>query len=553
MVYADNEALQNLQGSVTNVDGLAELKIPSKKTYYYKISYVGFVPATGKIEATETEKTVYLEEDHFGTERGSRHRFAYSATHQDVARYDASLGRQAVGRSRIQQPATGIAAGNSRSEYPEVGFGNEISMQGLDARHVLFLMDGERMTGDMAGNLDYERFNLHAIDRIEIVKGASSTLYGSRAAGAVINLITKKTTKPLSIDAGVRYGQMNERNYKNPQPKDFLYMFEKNADRPNLQGWVSAGFKAGKVTSQTDAWYSSSDAFYMYQAENDKKVYTQEANPFLPHDITVVNSSSRPPMGIEGKEHITVSQKLYYDPTDDLSVLVYGSTFFMNTYDLIQDMTFSQARDWTAGAKLTYHVKDWFSVTGSLHADFYDRFKRHERIDTRNKDYESSIWQPRLTITSNYFDGHSLIFGVEHTSDELTSDRFSGNANHDLKTRALKETEYFLQDEWTINPKWMVSAGLRTNFSKAFRFHGDAQDCRQVFAQRTVEHPRQLFDGIPFSEYQGTLLQLGPFGHVHDPRKREHATGKEQLFLAGSRVQQRPPVPVRYGLRQLFP
>ena len=31
------------------------------------------------------------------------------------------------------------------------------SMQGLDARHVLFLMDGERMTGDMAGNLDYER------------------------------------------------------------------------------------------------------------------------------------------------------------------------------------------------------------------------------------------------------------------------------------------------------------------------------------------------------------------------------------------------------------
>ena len=151
-------------------------------------------------------------------------------------------------------------------------------------------------------------------------------------------------------------------------------------------------------------------------------------------------------MGIEGKEHITVSQKLYYNPNPNLSVLVYGSSFFMNTYDLIQDMTFSQARDWTAGTKVTYHVKDWFSVTGSLHADFYDRFKRHERIDKRQKDYESSIYQPRLTVTSNYFNGHSLILGMEHTSDELTSDRFSGNANHDLKTRALKETEYFLQD-----------------------------------------------------------------------------------------------------------
>ena len=146
-------------------------------------------------------------------------------------------------------------------------------MQGLDARHVLFLQDGERLTGDMAGNLDYERFNLHAIDRIEIVKGASSTLYGSRASGAVINLITKKTTKPIDIQAGVRWGQMNETNYKNPSKKDFLYMFEKNADRPNLQSWVSAGFNAGKVTSQTDVWYSSSDAFYMYQAENDKKAH----------------------------------------------------------------------------------------------------------------------------------------------------------------------------------------------------------------------------------------------------------------------------------------
>ena len=38
--------------------------------------------------------------------------------------------------------------------------------------------------------------------------------------------------------------------------------------------------------------------------------------------------------------------------------------------------------------------------------------------------------------------------------------------------RALKETEYFLQDEWTINPRWMISAGIRTNFSKAFGFMG---------------------------------------------------------------------------------
>ena len=472
VIYADNEALRNPQYAITNTSGQAELKLPSKGICYYKVTYIGYVPVTGKIGGTQDEKVIYMKEDDLGINEvvvtGSR-------TARPIKMSPVTtqvLGGKALvdaGYSNLQQALQQETPGLN---IQKVGFGNEISMQGLDARHVLFLMDGERMTGDMAGNLDYERFNLHAIDRVEIVKGASSTLYGSRAAGAVINLITKKTDKPLSIDAGIRYGQMNERNYKHPQPKDFLYMFEQNADRPNLQSWVSAGFKAGKFTSQTDVWYSESDAFYMYQAENDKKVYTKEANPFLPHDITVVSNAVRPPMGIEGKEHITVSQKLYYNPNPNLSVLVYGSSFFMNTYDLIQDMTFSQARDWTAGTKVTYHVKDWFSVTGSLHADFYDRFKRHERIDKRQKDYESSIYQPRLTVTSNYFNGHSLILGMEHTSDELTSDRFSGNANHDLKTRALKETEYFLQDEWTINSRWMISAGIRTNFSKAFGFMG---------------------------------------------------------------------------------
>lgn len=472
VIYADNEALRNPQYAITNTSGQAELKLPSKGICYYKVTYIGYVPVTGKIGGTQDEKVIYMKEDDLGINEvvvtGSR-------TARPIKMSPVTtqvLGGKALvdaGYSNLQQALQQETPGLN---IQKVGFGNEISMQGLDARHVLFLMDGERMTGDMAGNLDYERFNLHAIDRVEIVKGASSTLYGSRAAGAVINLITKKTDKPLSIDAGIRYGQMNERNYKHPQPKDFLYMFEQNADRPNLQSWVSAGFKAGKFTSQTDVWYSESDAFYMYQAENDKKVYTKEANPFLPHDIIVVSNAVRPPMGIEGKEHITVSHKLYYNPNPNLSVLVYGSSFFMNTYDLIQDMTFSQARDWTAGTKVTYHVKDWFSVTGSLHADFYDRFKRHERIDKRQKDYESSIYQPRLTVTSNYFNGHSLILGMEHTSDELTSDRFSGNANHDLKTRALKETEYFLQDEWTINPRWMISVGIRTNFSKAFGFMG---------------------------------------------------------------------------------
>ena len=468
ITIAPHKEHQDTLIAITDKDGKAFFSLEKgNASYFYKVNMMGYVPVSGTILATEKEINVVLKED---------------VMHLNGVVVTGSRTERPVKLSPITTQVLGgkalVDAGYSdlqhalQQETPgmniqKVGFGNEISMQGLDARHVLFLQDGERMTGDMAGNLDYERFNLHAIDRIEIVKGASSTLYGSRASGAVINLISKKTQKPLDIQAGVRFAQMNQRNYKQPNPKNFLYMFEKNSDRPNLQSWISAGIKQGKFTSQTDIWYSSSDAFYMYQSEKDKKVYTKEANPFLPHDITLTGIAPRSPMGIEGTEHLSVAQKLYYEPSKSLSLQAYGSMFFMNSYDLIQDMTFSQSRDFMAGVKLKYDVKNWFTVNLSLHGDFYDRFKRHERIDERKNVYKSKIFEPRLTLTSSYFTGHNIILGVEHTTDELTSDRF---VNRRMTTRSLHETEYFLQDEWTVNSHWMLSSGVRTNFSKAFGF-----------------------------------------------------------------------------------
>lgn len=466
--YSSYISLKNMKYSVTDVNGTMTFTFSGEKCYY-DIRLVGFTGIKGQISKDSTNIIFCMSEDVLGLEEvvvtGSRtvRPMKLSAVSTQILSGQSLIN---AGYGNLQQALQQETPGLN---IQKVGFGNEISMQGLDARHVLFLMDGERMTGDMAGNLDYERFNLHAIDRIEIVKGASSTLYGSRAAGAVINLITKKVTEPLNVEAGVRYAQLNERNYKNPSKKDFLYMFEKNVDRPNLQSWVSAGFKSGKFTSQTDVWYSESDAFYLYQSENDRKVYTKEANPFLDEDIVITSYLSRPPMGIEGSEHFSGSQKLYFDPLENLSIQAYGGTFFMNTYDMIQDLTFSQSRDFTGGLKATYHLKNWFSITGSLHSDFYDRFKRHERRDERQKVYKSRIIQPRLTITSRYFKGHGLIFGIEHFTDDLTSDRF---VNRKMTTRSLKETEYFLQDEWTISSKWLVSAGVRTNFSQQFGFMG---------------------------------------------------------------------------------
>ena len=74
VIYADNEALRNPQYAITNTSGQAELKLPSKGICYYKVTYIGYVPVTGKIGGTQDEKVIYI------MSSGATHEVAYSSS-----------------------------------------------------------------------------------------------------------------------------------------------------------------------------------------------------------------------------------------------------------------------------------------------------------------------------------------------------------------------------------------------------------------------------------------------------------------------------------------
>lgn len=72
-----------------------------------------------------------------------------------------------------------------------------VSINGIPNSGVLVLIDGRRYLGkDANGSLNLEDLPINNVDRIEVVKGASSALYGSDALGGVINFITRRATEP---------------------------------------------------------------------------------------------------------------------------------------------------------------------------------------------------------------------------------------------------------------------------------------------------------------------------------------------------------------------
>lgn len=91
--------------------------------------------------------------------------------------------------------------------------GAGVMLQGLGAQRVLVLLDGQPLVGRVAGHFDLSRIPAGILERIEIVEGPQSTLYGSDAMGGVVNLVTRAPTdEPLTLDAAVVGGSQGRRD-----------------------------------------------------------------------------------------------------------------------------------------------------------------------------------------------------------------------------------------------------------------------------------------------------------------------------------------------------
>lgn len=145
-----------------------------------------------------------------------------SGSRQDELRESLNTRVDVVTRARIQDTGAQTVAEVLR-ELPGVVTrrGSETAgaagqqIQGIDSRQVLVLLDGQPLVGARGikrGVVNLDRQSAARLERIEVVKGASSALYGSDAIGGVINLITRDVSSPIELSGELSGGSFSELN-----------------------------------------------------------------------------------------------------------------------------------------------------------------------------------------------------------------------------------------------------------------------------------------------------------------------------------------------------
>lgn len=382
------------------------------------------------------------------------------------------------GVSTIQEILSNELAG---VEFHQAGYGQSISFQGLDARYILFLINGERMAGETYGNVDYSRIPLNNIERIEIVKGASSLMYGSNAMGAVINIITKTADKPVDIQASVKGGTYYQRN------RSYVDGIKSNTklDIPNISADLYAGFNFGKLSSQTTLSYIGSDAYTLRGSREENRHY--ETATVV--DMALVNGRPTPTvstltdftvsapadtlgLSVSGWKSVNVTQRLDYKANDRWEVYLAGAFYSKSRFDAPESVntgaatgnyTWETYKAYNLQGGVIYTPDELNTLSITYSGDLYRR--NLDSLQYSIPKQRHSFQSPRVLWTTHAGDYNVITSGVEYLREQLNFDLSEYGYND---KRTLNSVAAYIQDEISTNTPLSFVAGVRGDYSNRF-------------------------------------------------------------------------------------
>lgn len=328
--------------------------------------------------------------------------------------------------------------------------GANMQLGGLGNGYILILVDGKKMHGDVGGQNNLGLIDPARIERIEIVKGAASALYGSDAIAGVVNIILKKHRENILIENTSRGGSYGEFRQSN-----------------------TVQFKVGKFTSSTNFQLKHSDEWQNTTYEDPNR-----------YEYPITNSINKT---VNRYTDWQVAQRFDYQVTKDLSLYADGSFYRKRiyrpcgvpdykTYDFLY-----RNSSVATGGKLK--LKNSNSIMLDVNYDSHAYYYMYTR-ETWDKEYDDSGKE----ISFPYFPGDKglqsdqsrLLLQLKGIFNLPYFNRLSVGTDTEINwldaPRRLDEkdqvsdytTSFYAQDEWTPIERLNITAGGRLTVNQNF-------------------------------------------------------------------------------------
>ena len=313
----------------------------------------------------------------------------------------------------IQIQQTNAATGNA-----------DMRIQGLQGKYTQILRDGMPLFGGYAGSFSILQIPPLDLQQIELVKGASSTLYGGGAIAGMLNLISKKP--------------------KLGKPEKSLTLNYSSLKETNLNTFFSGR--------------NEKTGYSIYAGTTQQKQVDVDKDGFS--DVPAVKSVFiHPRFFIYGKNNntVTLGYTLNYEDRNggDMSV-INGATSSTHQF-FIQNKTLRNTFDGVWEKKL----KDGGSLTAKANYSLMDRAITTNVFGMIGK---QASWYSEMAYAKK-FTAHNLVLGVNFNGENFTKQLPDSSL---LPNDAYTTVGAFIQDDWKLNDQFILQSGLRIDHNNTY-------------------------------------------------------------------------------------
>ena len=317
-------------------------------------------------------------------------------------------------------------------------------IRGSNTGQVLILLDGRPINNAGSGGFDLSEFTTNNIQRIEVLPGGGSTLYGSDAIGGVINIITRRPTEKITTEAKFNIGAygLNQQSIQNSGKKGDI-------------SWV-VGYN--RTQAENNYPFSIPEANFSGTRKNNDTLYNN-FNLKLEADLGKRNTLSFSTLYLN-KEQGTPGGVPIPSPVN-------GQGFFNSLTDKNRKYTDQILTDFTWNLKLG--DGDDSLLTAKVYGDFLNtRFDPSGSVSSQNRfQTNQSSYGIQTTHSWNFAKNQSLVYGFDYRTVNVRNTSFSYSTNKETLNydNDINQGALFTKYEVVLIPNLTVNVGLRQDFS----------------------------------------------------------------------------------------